>query len=171
MIFYSGFALKDDDRFFESYLDESDYCVAGFSYGAIKAFEYVQDSYKRVDKLQLFSPAFFQGKKERYIAMQLGAFSSDEKAYLRTFVDNCFYPAPNDNSATLDSADYHDLKRLLTYIWDEKALAKLKERGIKLEVYLGADDKIIDAQKAFDFFTPYAEVTLIKDAGHFLIRK
>jgi len=42
------------------YLLNSDYCVAGFSCGAQQAFEYVYHSKKRIDRLILLSPAFFQ---------------------------------------------------------------------------------------------------------------
>ena len=51
MVYYSGFSLKDDSSFFEKYLKQSDYSVAGFSYGAIKAFEYVLTCKERVDIL------------------------------------------------------------------------------------------------------------------------
>ncbi len=37
MIFYSGFSLTNDVHFFDKFLEKSDYTVAGFSYGAIKA--------------------------------------------------------------------------------------------------------------------------------------
>ena len=58
MIFYSGFSLKDDEQFFSDYLLDQEYVVAGFSYGAIQAFEFALKTDKRIDTLQLFSPAF-----------------------------------------------------------------------------------------------------------------
>ena len=100
--------------------------------------------------------------------MQLGAYSADEDAYLRFFIDNCFSPALNAGSAVMAPGRYESLKALLYYVWDEKKLQILLDRGVEIEVYLGGKDKIIDAQKAFDFFTPFARVHLIKDAGHFL---
>nr|WP_275856258.1 hypothetical protein [Sulfurimonas sp. MAG313] len=65
MKFYSGFSLSNDEILFKDYLKYSDYTVAGFSYGAIKAFEMALTSKTRIDTLQLFSPAFFQEKKRK----------------------------------------------------------------------------------------------------------
>ena len=65
MQFFSGFSLQNDEKFFREFIQESDFCVCGFSYGAIKAFEYTQqllEEGKRVDTLQLFSPAFFKAE-------------------------------------------------------------------------------------------------------------
>jgi len=171
VIFYSGFSLKEDEKFFSDYLIDKDYVVSGFSYGAIKAFEFALKSDKRIDTLQLFSPAFFQTKNERYYKMQLGTYSADPDAYLRLFIDNCFSPAINDGSAVLTEDRYESLKALLYYVWDEKKIQTLIDKGIEIEVYLGGKDKIIDAQRAFEFFTPFARTHLIKDAGHFLKTK
>jgi len=171
VIFYSGFSLKEDEAFFSDYLLDKEYVVAGFSYGAVQAFEFALKSDTRIDKLQLFSPAFFQTKNERYFKMQLGAYSADEDAYLRLFIDNCFSPTLNDGSAVIKAGRYESLKALLYYVWDEKKIKTLLDRGIEIEVYLGSKDKIIDSEKAFDFFTPFARTHLIKDAGHFLKSK
>ena len=168
MIFYSGFSLKEDDVFFRDYLLDEAYVIAGFSYGAVQAFEFALKSNKRIDKLQLFSPAFFQTKEERFYKMQLGAYSADQDAYLRLFIDNCFSPAINDDSAEIEAGCYESLKALLYYVWDEKKLQKLLDKGVEIEVYLGGKDKIMDAHKEFDFFTPFARTHLIKDAGHLL---
>jgi hypothetical protein len=70
--FYSGFSLKDDISFFKEYIKVSDFNVAGFSYGAIKALLHVRDTKQRVDTLQLFSPAFFQTKPEKFRRLQMG---------------------------------------------------------------------------------------------------
>jgi pimeloyl-ACP methyl ester carboxylesterase len=171
VIYYSGFSLKEDENFFLDYIDDGEYTVSGFSYGAIQAFEFAVKSSKRVDKLQLFSPAFFQTKPERYIKLQLGAYSADKDAYLRLFIDNCFSPALNDGSAKVEAGRYESLKALLTYVWEADKIQKLLDRGVEIEVYLGGKDKIIDAQKAFEFFTPFATTYLIKEAGHFLKTK
>jgi RNA recognition motif-containing protein len=44
----------------------------------------------------------------------------------------------------------------------------LLEKNIKIEVFLGQLDKIIDAQAVYDFFKPYATVYFIKNSGHIL---
>ena len=77
MRFYSGFSLSNDKQLFEPYLKESEFCVAGFSYGAIKAFNDTLNSKTRVDTLQLFSPAFFQDKNEKFKRMQMMYINKD----------------------------------------------------------------------------------------------
>jgi predicted esterase len=85
MKFYSGFSLSNDEQLFRPYLKSSQYCVAGFSYGAIKAFKQVLESKVRVDTLQLFSPAFFQSRSDKFRRMQKMYYAKDKEAYLKSF--------------------------------------------------------------------------------------
>lgn len=65
MKFFSGFSLQNESYLFDSFIKNSDYTVCGFSYGAIKAFEYTIkqiENGNRIDTLQLLSPAFFRVK-------------------------------------------------------------------------------------------------------------
>ena len=64
--YFSGFCFENESEIFDEYLEINDFTVSGFSYGAIKAFEEVLASNKRVDKLQLFSPAFFQSFDKKF---------------------------------------------------------------------------------------------------------
>jgi len=41
-------------------------------------------------------------------------------------------------------------------------------KNIKVEVFIGKEDKIIDVDGAVKFFRNYADVYLIKDVGHLL---
>lgn len=50
----------------------------------------------------------------------------------------------------------------------KKKLQKLLDKGIKIEVYLGGVDKIIDSSKAREFFKNFATVYYIKEKGHLL---
>lgn len=171
MKFYSGFSLKNDKHFFDNYIKDGDYCVAGFSYGGIKAFEYVKKQLNdgnRVDTLQLFSPAFFQTKSEQFKRLQLIAYRKNEDMYLRQFINSCFFPyeqkeVEHSNDSTID-----ELEELLYYEWSLSELKKIKDSGIKIEVYLGGEDKIVDAKVAKEFFIEVATVTFLKDANHFL---
>ena len=52
---------------YEVITTESAYCVAGFSYGAQQAFEYVYHATERIDRLILLSPAFFQTQKPSFV--------------------------------------------------------------------------------------------------------
>ncbi len=170
MKFFSGFSLQNEAHFFDAYMYKSDFTICGFSYGAIQAFEYTLKqlaSNKRVDTLQLFSPAFFQSKDEKFKRLQLMAYRKNEEVYLGQFINACFLPYERNNvehSVTVRE----ELEELLYYEWDKEALRTLEEQGVIVEVYLGEKDQIVDAQVAKDFFVDVATVTHIKEANHFL---
>ena len=168
MKFYSGFSLSNDRQLFEAFVKVSEFTVAGFSYGAIKAFEEVLESSKRVDTLQLFSPAFFQDKSDKFKRTQKMYFAKDKKAYLDNFLPSCFLPCKIDKEVELKEGSLEELETLLDYVWDRDNLQTLKDRGVKIEVYLGKEDKIINALKAKEFFLPFATTYMINGAGHTL---
>jgi len=56
----------------------------------------------------------------------------------------------------------------LYYEWDIEILEKIVSTGVKIEVYLGSKDAIIDLNSAREFFLKVATVTYIKEANHFL---
>ena len=171
MKFYSGFSLSNDQQLFSSLLKKSAYTVAGFSYGSIKAFENVLHSSTRIDTLQLFSPAFFQDKNEKFKRMQMMYINKDKQAYLSTFLGSCFKPHKIDESVVLEEGTAQDLDVLLNYEWTREALKKVCDMGVNIEVYLGNEDQIIDVEKAKEFFLPYATTFLINGAGHSLQTK
>ncbi len=170
MVYFSGFSLKDDMSFFEPYFKKSDYNVAGFSYGAIKAFEYTLSCKERVDTLQLFSPAFFQTKPQAFKRAQLVAYKRDKATYLSHFIKGCFEPHELKKTIHVSTKE-SELAELLEYQWDSQKLKTLKESGVVVEVYLGSEDKIIDVVGAKEFFLPYATTYLINGANHFLQTK
>ena len=167
MRFYSGFALSGDQHFFDPYLKHSAFTVAGFSYGAIKAAQYARDTHGRIDTLQLFSPAFFQTKKESFRRLQMGGYFKDSERYLENFLTSCFAPLPKslirlgDNSA-------QGLEELLYFEWTSELMESICSKGIRIEVYLGLDDQVIDVEGAREFFLPYATVISIRRGNHFL---
>ncbi len=170
MKFYSGFSLKNESYLFDEYTSKSEYTACGFSYGAIKAFKYTQKQLacgKRIDTLQLFSPAFFQTKDVKFKRLQLMSYKKNEDAYLRQFIESCFFPhAKKIVEHTNTKAE--ELEELLAYEWDLKELEELVHKGVKIEVYLGSEDKIIDVEQARELFLKVATVTYIKNANHFL---
>jgi len=167
MRFYSGFALADDQHFFDPYLRHSDYTVAGFSYGAIKAAQYAVESHERIDTLQLFSPAFFQTKKESFRRLQMGGYFKDVERYLDNFITSCFAPSPI-KPITLGNSDAESLQELLYFEWTGELIESIRAKGTLIEVYLGLEDQVIDVAGAREFFLPYATVTSIKRGNHFL---
>ncbi len=170
MKFYSGFSLKNESYLFDTFIKDTEFTVCGFSYGAIKAFEFVKKELargNRIDTLQLFSPAFFQSKSKEFKRLQLMAYRRNEEVYLRQFINSCFAPyivKPLEHSVTI----LDELDELLYFQWIFDELQEIVEQGVKIEVYLGSEDKIIDAESAKHFFLQAATVTYINNANHFL---
>lgn len=167
MRFYSGFALSGDQHFFDPYLKHSDYTVAGFSYGAIKAAQYAASANERIDTLQLFSPAFFQTKKESFRRLQMGGYIKDTERYLSNFLTSCFAPSPVA-PISMGSNDAESLQELLYFEWTPELVESICSRGTRIEVYLGLEDQVIDVEGAREFFLPYATVISIRRGNHFL---
>jgi len=166
-LYFNGFSLKNEEELFEEYREQSDFIVSGFSYGAIKAFEYTIQTEKRIDKLQLFSPAFFSDKDKKYKRMQLMYFKKDAKTYCDNFLYNSEFTSDLIKKY-FTMGTFEELEELLNYEWTQENMNILKEKNITIEVFLGANDKIIDAQKAVEFFREYGEVYYIKEKGHIL---
>jgi len=170
MQFYSGFSLKDEEYLFENYINKGEYTVCGFSYGAIKAFEFTLEQLSnsiRIDTLQLFSPAFFQTKEKKFRRLQLMSYKKNRDAYLQQFIAGCFTPFEKKIISHRDTT-LQELEELLEYNWDKEALLSLVKQGVKIEVYLGSQDMIIDVENARELFLDVATVTYIKEANHFL---
>ena len=168
MKFFSGFCLANEQELFAPYLIRSDFTVAGFSYGAIKALKYALSSTTRIDTLQLFSPAFFQDKDAKFKKLQTLSFSKNSEAYTQNFMQNIVYPSSFDMQPYFKQGSLEELHELLHYTWDEASLRVLKERGINIEVYVGECDTIINAIAVKEFFVPYATVYYYKRVGHIL---
>ncbi len=166
--FFSGFCFFEESELFDEYLIKNDFTICGFSYGAIKAFEEALTTNQRVDKLQLFSPAFFQTQDDKFKRTQLMYFKKDANAYVHNFLTNVKYPTNTDISKYFKLGTIEELQELLYYEWSEEKLQKLLEKGTKIEVYLGGVDKIIDASKANELFKRFANVYYIKEKGHLL---
>jgi len=170
MKFYSGFSLKNEDYLFADLIKNSEYTICGFSHGAIKALEATKialKNNKRVDTLQLFSPAFFQSKDEKFKRLQLMSYKKSKDLYMQQFISLCFAPWQRkiiENTQT----SIETLRELLEYEWSLEELQELVEKGLIIEVYLGGEDKIIDVNAAKKFFLQVATLTYIKDANHFL---
>lgn len=168
MKFFNGFSLEGEEKFFNGILVDTDMCVAGFSYGAQKAFEYAFASKERIDRLILISPAFFQTQKPSFIKAQLRYFEADKEGYIDRFLQNVAYPGGIDLHPHLQLGTKRELEALLTYEWSKKKIQSLLDRSVTIEVFLGDKDRIIDANAVFRFFSPLVATYLIKGAGHLL---
>ena len=168
MPYFSGFCLKDEEELFAPFSKGGDFCVRGFSLGAIKAFEYAYHYQGRIDRLQLFSPAFFEDKESAFKRLQELHFRKNRTLYIKNFLNNIAYPASLDMKQYYHDSDAKALHKLLHFVWSKKKLEALQKRAIMIEVYLGAEDKIIDVQKVKTFFQPFATIYWMKDRGHIL---
>ena len=170
MQFFSGFSLLHESYLFKDYINDTKYTVVGFSYGAIKALEYVKKNLKakkRVDTLQLLSPSFFQTRDAKFKRLQLISYSKSEIVYMKQFIKLCFEPY-EQKIIEQNKGTKKELEELLSYEWVLDELEILMKKGVKIEVYLGENDKIIDVDGAREFFTQVSSVTYIKAANHFL---
>ena len=95
-------------------------------------------------------------------------FKKDSNAYIELFSKNVIFPKNIDISKYFKIGSIAELEELLFYQWSEEKLQKVVDRGTKIEVYLGSEDKIIDALKTKEFFQKFATVYYIKDKGHLL---
>ena len=168
MRYFSGFCLQNEEEIFQDFLNTNDFTVAGFSYGAIKAFEYTLTCKERIDTLQLFSPAFFADKDAKFKKLQTLSFTKNSDQYMHNFMQNCTHPSNFNIQPFFKKGSIEELNELLHYTWDEAQLRSLKEKGITIEVYVGECDTIIDAINVKDFFVPYASVYYFKRVGHIL---
>lgn len=168
MIFYSGFSLKNESCFFDNWLNRDDYTVSGFSYGAIKAAWHVADANSRIDTLQLFSPAFFQTQTLSFKKLQQRAFGTSPQEYREKFLTTCFAPYAVYDVQLNHEDNSEDLSTLLNFVWDKELMQQIIDKGVRIEVFLGLEDKVIDVIGAQEFFIPYATVTSIRTGNHFL---
>jgi len=169
MRYFNGFSLEGEEKFFDEIISNDDMTVAGFSYGAIKAFEYAYNSSERIDRLILISPAYFQNKTPSFIKTQLRYFRADEESYTRQFLSNVASPSDTDLTPYLSTGSMQELDRLLSYRWDLDEMQELIDRGTEIEIFLGGKDIIMDTQEAFKYFSQVAICYMIKDAGHILL--
>jgi len=170
MQFFSGFSLQNERDFFDEFLKKSEFTIAGFSYGAIAAFDATLEALhtsKRVDTLQLFSPAFFQTKDIKFKRVQTMTYKKNKALYMQEFIKSCFLPYEKKEVQRKETA-IEELEELLNYEWSLKDLKYIEKSGVKIEVYLGSEDKIVDATSAKDFFIECATITTIQKANHFL---
>ncbi len=168
MRYFNGFSLHNEESLFSDYLINSTLCVSGFSYGAQEAFEYVYHAKERIDRLILISPAFFQTQKLSFTRTQLRYFEAGKEAYIEQFLTNVTHPSNINLSSYLKVGDKEELNALLSYQWDRDKIQEVLNRGTTIEVFLGSEDKIIDIEEAYTFFSPLATTYYIKGVGHLL---
>ncbi|MBI3873510.1 MAG: pimelyl-ACP methyl ester esterase BioV [Arcobacter sp.] len=172
LLYFSGFSLIGESEIFNEYIIRNDVTASGFSYGAIKLVENIitgaydsEHFKKRIDKVQLFSPAYFNDKDEKFKRMQLMFFKKDSRAYTDNFVKNCGF-SEEEKEKYFSIGAYEELEDLLYYEWNAQKLEIIKKKNIIVETYLGGNDKIINSEEALKFFRQFGDVYFIKEANH-----
>lgn len=144
--------------------------MAGFSYGAQRALEVAYESQERIQTLQLISPAFFQSSSEAFRRAQVRAFKHDEARYRERFLQNCTTEAELERVKRFSAPmDLEALETLLWYEWSAEKIGALVARGVEIEVFLGAKDRIIPAGEALAFFRALpVRVFWLKEGEHII---
>ncbi len=168
MVFFSGFCFKNEKELFSDWLVEGDFVVAGFSKGAIEAFEYAYSSKERVDRLILLSPAFFQMERDSFKKLQLKTFQNNRELYRQNFYNMCVGDSSIEISEYKADGDIEELRELLYYEWSRERIEELQNRGVVIEVFIGSDDKIVNSAYSLEFFNDITHCWYIKGVGHLL---
>lgn len=176
--FFGGFGFKDEVRIFEKilrdlgYFSANPYNICGFSYGAQKAVRFALDSLKndrRINRVILLSPAFFNDKDSAFKDAQIRAFAKNKALYMKAFYKNVGVCAEDRQFLReIESLDSRILEQCLRYEFKGDDLVFLRSKGVEIVVILGQNDRIIDSLKANDFFSEFGIVYLIKNANHLL---
>lgn len=168
MRFFSGFGFEGEQGLFKNLIKDTDFDLYGFSMGAIDAFEYALSAKERFDRLTLFSPSFFQEESGEFRTLQLRAFMRRPEAYMKNFYKNSNSSRKSDIIEYTKHPSKEELERLLWYRWDRERLCLLQSRGVKLRVYIGGNDRIVNPESSLEFFRSVAEVYYINKADHLL---
>ena len=178
MKFFGGFGFKDEVRIFEpllrdlGYFGANPYNICGFSYGAQKAVRLALESLesgKRVNRILLLSPAFFNDKDLAFKDAQIRAFAKNPALYMKAFYKNIGLQKIDERYLReVDSLDSRILEQCLRYEFKDAEMGLLKSCGVEIVAILGSADKIINAEATNAFFVQYGIVYLIKGANHLL---
>ncbi len=169
MLYFSGFSLANENELFPFWLKNCKaFCVAGFSYGAIKALEFALQTKKRVDRVILLSPAFFNDVEQSLKKREINSFKRNQEAYLKQFFRNIKGKCNIDIYKYYNKGSLFELETLLYYEWKKEKILELINRGIEIEVILGGKDNIINLEGAINFFTNITTTYLVKKANHLL---
>ncbi|CCB79394.1 hypothetical protein HBZC1_04080 [Helicobacter bizzozeronii CIII-1] len=176
--YFSGFGFQGEAWLFEWILKPCGlYDVAGFSYGAICALEYIYGQVKqgkRTQRLILIAPCMLAHKSQAFKNLQLKAYQQNPQAYMQAFFEKIGWNALLAQDPSLARyahlGSLQDLQTLLNYHYDPQKLEFLCDQGVRLEVFIGLEDAIMDAKALCAFFRDYGCVWQFKGANHLLIK-
>jgi len=165
-VFYSGFCLHGEERLFDSYLPAFGDFMAGFSYGSIDATKRAIED-KSVKSLILLSPAYYSHKDEEFKKAQLCAFEADPALYkLKLLKKSGLKEEEGELYGRDGTAD--ELKDLLFFDWSSVGLSELADRGVRIEVFIGSNDRVVEPEASAEFFGQFAKIYMLENKNHIL---
>lgn len=165
-MFYSGFCLEGEEALFHEFLPQYGEFMSGFSYGAISAVrEAVLD--KEIKRLILLSPAYYAHTNEAFREAQIAAFEADEDLYRLKLLKKSGLSLEEGVRYGINGT-VSQLRELLYFDWRSAGLDLLKKRDVKMEVFIGDADRVVDPYASADFFEEFATVYRLKNKNHIL---
>lgn len=165
-MFYSGFCLCGEEEIFHEYLPAFGSYVCGFSYGAIGALKYALKE-QSVKNLILLSPAYYAHQEDAFKEAQLAAFESDKELYRLKLLKKSGFDERECELYAKEGA-YEELLELLYFDWNTARLEMLADRGVKIEVFIGSADGIVEPEASAEFFGHFAKVYTLENKNHIL---
>lgn len=166
MRFFSGFCFQNERELFASFADlDAKYTLSGFSYGAIKAFQNARECIqngRRIQTLNLFSPAFFQDRDLHFLNTQIAIFKRNPQKYIHHFLTLC----ENPHKQYTKEGKLQELEELLFFQWDQEELDFLQRSGVHINVFIGGRDRILNSEHVMEFFSPFCVTYLYKNLNH-----
>lgn len=165
-MFYSGFCLHGEESLFDMYLPAFGDFVGGFSYGSIGALKHALED-ESVKSLILLSPAYYAHKDREFKEAQLSAFRANPALYKQKLLKKS---GLTDEERELYGQDgtVQELRELLFFDWSGEELTSLAKRGVRIEVFIGSGDRVVDPQPSHDFFVQFAKVYMLENKNHIL---
>jgi pimeloyl-ACP methyl ester carboxylesterase len=140
--------------------------VAGFSYGAIGAIRHaLQD--ESVKNLILLSPAYYTHKDREFKEAQLSAFEADPALYKLKLLKKSGLKEEEGELYGKDGVA-EELRELLFFDWCSRDVASLVARGVRVEVFIGLGDRVVEPEPSSKFFDQFAKVYTLENKNHIL---
>jgi hypothetical protein len=164
--FFSGFCLNGEERLFDEFLPGHGSFVAGFSYGAIAALKHAL-AHENTKRLLLLSPAYYTHKDEEFRRAQLDAFDTDTALYRLKLLKKSGLSLEEGDRYGVDGSK-EQLEELLYFDWASAGLDTLVERGVKIEVFIGAADRVVEPVPSAEFFKKFGALYYLENKNHVL---
>lgn len=165
-MFYSGFCLNGEEGLFDEFLPSFGEYIAGFSYGSIAALKFAAQN-KDVAKLILLSPAYYTHKSADFKEAQIAAFETDPALYRLKLLKKSGLSEEEGKRYGIPGTSA-ELRELLYFDWNASEIASVSHRGVKIEVFIGGNDRVVEPEASAEFFRQYGSVYYLKNKNHIL---